>query len=193
MLTRDISLLRRSLLDRARIEKFRRIRICAPIWTCINMSFTLSLFSILFERLRCCCCMASKVSANTFNVSQEWIACLAASCNITKSQLWCVGRDRLYGYRYQSRTYRILYAITGLTFSMLRTTSRINQIDESCMARIDSISGICNENGSEDGIFDHICDSVAWRRAGNACGIPTHNIEHWPGLQLEKKVISCHV
>lgn len=87
----------------------------------------------------------------------------------------------------------ILSSNIGLTLSTLRTTSLTNQTDESCIAMIDSMRGMCNEYGFELGIFGCSRDKFSWRRTINVCGIPTHNTEHRSGLQREKKVISCHV
>jgi hypothetical protein len=140
------------------------------------------------ERSMTCCCIASTVSTDTLRISQEWIACLAVSCIMVKS--WKPGVDSNRSYAPHVHTTERL-CLAGLAFSIVRTTSRTDQTDESCSSRRVCTRGTCKEKGSEGGSLGHMWHKVCCRRCWNVESTPIQRIRHLRGFQRAQNVISC--
>jgi hypothetical protein len=123
-----------------------------------------------------CCCIASIVSTDTLRVSNECMACLAVSCMTAKS--WRPKGDNGRPYKPSQYCGRVALGTLTLAFSIVRTTSRMAQTDESCSSSIACRRGTCKENGSEDGSLGHMWDKVCWRRCWNARSTPMQSTTH---------------
>lgn len=71
--------------------------------------------------------------------------------------------------------------------------SRIDQMEESCIEIIASMTGTWSEYGSEGGTRGHIRDRISKIRPLNSGGMPVQSIVHCLGVHREQNVISYHL
>jgi hypothetical protein len=147
---------------------------CVWIW-CETPAWLPSPRLCLVERSIACCCKAPSASTDTLRVSKECIACLAVSCMIVKS--WTPRSDSERPCKPKVNSTDVQRQVVP-TFSMFRTTSRIDQTEESCSSSILCKRGTCKENGSEGGSLGHIRDRVCLRSCWNVGCTPMQSTMH---------------